>query len=108
MSSTPPAAPSQGPADPKQSAYDALNDLLNTAAAAATNPANTPAAREIAFTLRTTTSAQLDALDQQVFTGNTVQLQAAAAAMTPGMTDLKALQKQIAALGNDLKEAAST
>ena len=46
-------------------------------------------------------------LNLAVFTGNTVQLQAAAAAMTPGMTQLKALQAKISALGDGLKEAAS-
>jgi hypothetical protein len=106
MSTIPPATPPTGAVDPKQAAYDALNDLLNTATAAANNPANTQAARDTAFALRTATSAQLDALDQAVFTGNTVQLQAAAE-MTPGITQLKALQTQISALGNGLKEAAS-
>jgi hypothetical protein len=71
------------------------------------NPANTQAARDVARALWNATNDQLDALDQAVFTGNTVQLQAAAAAMTPGMTQLKALQTQISSLGNDLKEAAS-
>jgi hypothetical protein len=107
MSIIPPATPPTGAVDPKQAAYDALNDLLNTATAAANNPANTQAARDAAFALRTATSAQLDALDQAVFTGNTVQLQAAAAEMTPGITQLKTLQIQISALGNSLKEAAS-
>jgi len=107
MSTIPSATPPTGAVDPKQAAYDALNNLLNTATAAANNPANTQAARDTAFALRTATSAQLDALDQAVFTGNTVRLQAAAAEMTPGITQLKALQTQISALGNGLKEAAS-
>jgi hypothetical protein len=107
MPTIPPATPPPGAVDPKLAAYDALNDLLNTAAAAANNPANTQAARDTAFALRTAISAQLDALDQAVFTDNTVQLQAVAAEMTPGITQLKALQKQISALGNGLKEAAS-
>ena len=107
MSTIPSATPPTGAADPKQAAYDALNDLLNTATAAANNPANTQAARDTAFALRTAISAQLDALDQAVFTDNTVQLQAVAAEMTPGITQLKALQTQISALGNGLKEAAS-
>jgi cbb3-type cytochrome oxidase cytochrome c subunit len=100
-------APAAGAADPKQAAYDALNALLDTATAAANNPANTPAARDVAFTTRRALSAQLAALDQAQFTGNTVDLQAAEAEMKPGMTNLVALKAKISALGNDLKEAAS-
>jgi high-affinity Fe2+/Pb2+ permease len=99
-----------GPADaanPKQAAYDALNALLAKSDAAAKNPDNTKAAQDTAFAVRTATAEQLNALDQAVFTGNTVNLQAAAAAMTPAMTELKDLQKKIAALGNALKEATS-
>ena len=91
--------------DPKQPAYDALNQLLATARAAANNPANTQAAQDAAYTLETAISAQLDALDKAVFTGNTVSLQAAATAMTPGITQLKQLQTKIATLSNDLQEA---
>jgi hypothetical protein len=104
---TPPQTPPPAAADPKQAAYDALNALLATAAAAANNPANSQAAQDTAFALRTATQKQLDALDLAVFTGNTVDLQAAAAKLTPGMTDLKALQTKITELGNDLKESAS-
>jgi len=107
MSTTPPATPLTGTADPKQAAFDALKGVLKSAQAAMNNPANTQAARDVARALWNATNDQLDALDQAVFTGNTVQLQAAAAAMTPGMTQLKALQTQISSLGNDLKEAAS-
>jgi len=107
MSTNPPVTPPAAAPDPKQAAYDALNVLLNTATAAASNPANTPAAQNVAFALRTAVASQLDELDLAVFTGNTVQLQAAADEMKPGMTQLKTLQTQIAALGNDLKEAAS-
>ena len=123
MPTTPPSTPPASTADPKQTACDALNALLKTATAAASNPANSKAAQDAAFDLRTTIVAQLQALNRAVFTGNTVQLQASAFAstrvglaqeamklppgMTPAMTQLKALQKQIAALGSDLKEAAS-
>ena len=107
MPTTPPSTPPASTADPKQTACDALNALLKTATAAASNPANSKAAQDAAFDLRTKIVAQLQALNRAVFTGNTVQLQASAAGMTPAMTQLKALQKQIAALGSDLKEAAS-
>lgn len=106
MSTTPIHAVTGG-VDPKQAAYDVLNALLTTSAAAAINPANTQEARDAAFDLRTATAAQLDALDQAVFTGNTIDLQAASSAMTPGMKDLKALQERIFEIGNDLKEIAS-
>lgn len=53
MSTIPPATPPTDAVDPKQAAYDALNDLLNTATAAANNPANTQAARDTVFALRT-------------------------------------------------------
>jgi uncharacterized protein YaaR (DUF327 family) len=95
------------PADPKQPSFAALNALLQTANAAFHNPLNTQTARDTAFDLITTINDQLTALNQAVFTGNTVDLKAAAAAMTPGMDQLKALQKEIAQLGNELKEAAS-
>jgi mannose/cellobiose epimerase-like protein (N-acyl-D-glucosamine 2-epimerase family) len=100
---TPPA----GEADPKQAAYDALNALLATATAAATNRDNTAAAQDKAFDVRTEVAAQLQALNLAVFTGNTLQLQAAGDEMAPAMTQLKALKTQIEALGNDLKEAAA-
>jgi hypothetical protein len=103
MSTTPTAAAT----DPKQPAYDALNQLLATARAAANNPANTQAAQNTAYALEEAISAQLDALDQAAFTGNTVTLQAAATAMAPGIAQLKQLQTKIEALGNDLQEAAS-
>jgi hypothetical protein len=107
MSATPAAIQPEGAADPKQAAYDALNALLATATAAANNPANTPAAQDTAFDLRNEVTAQLQALNLAVFTGNTVQLQAAGDEMTPAMTELKALKTKIEALGNDLKECAS-
>jgi hypothetical protein len=93
--------------DPKQAAYDALNALLATATSAASNPLNTPAAQNTAYDLRTAIVAQLQALNLAVFTGNTVALQAGAAAMTPATTQLKALQTRIAALGNTIKEGTS-
>ncbi len=107
MSTIPPATPSPDADDPKQAAYEALSALLDTATAAANNPANTKAAQDAAFALRTTTAAQLDALDQADFTSHTVALQASAAELSPGITELEALRTQIKALGNDLKEAAS-
>jgi CHASE3 domain sensor protein len=94
-------------ADPKQPAYDALTRLLQTSSDAANNPANTPAAQELAYQVRSATSAQLDALDLAVFTGDTVDLQAASAKMTPGMDQLKALKAQIEGISQDLKEFAS-
>ncbi len=105
MSTQSPAPPDA--ADPKQAAYDALNDLLAQSTAAANNKDNTKQARDAAFSLRTATAAQLDALDQAKFTGNTVDLQAAEEAMSPGMKQLQELQTQIEALGNELKEATS-
>ena len=102
MPATDPAA-----LDPKQPSFAALNTLLASSNAAALNPANTQAARDAAWATRTATAQQLEALDLAVFTGNTVQLQAAAASMTPGMDQLKTLKKQISALGNDFKEAAT-
>jgi len=110
MAKTTPAAPATGGADPKQAAqaaYDALNALLATATAAASNPANSKAAQDVAFDTRRALAAQLDALDQAQFTGNTVDLQAAEAEMKPGMDELKALKTKITALGNGLKEAAA-
>jgi capsule polysaccharide export protein KpsE/RkpR len=93
--------------DPKQAAFAALNALLATATAAATNPDNTQEAQDKAFDVRTEVVAQLQALNLAVFTGNTVQLQAAGDEMAPAMTQLKALKTQIETLGNDLKEAAA-
>jgi hypothetical protein len=106
MATTPSSTPLAGAADPKQAAYDALNALLSTASAAATNPANTTAAQDKAFDVRTEVAAQLQALNLAVFTGNTVQLQAAGDDMALAMTQLKALKTQIEALGNALKEGA--
>jgi hypothetical protein len=107
MTTTPPVTPPTGAADPKAAAYAALNAALATSNAAANNPANTKAARDVAFDTSTALSAQLDALDQAVFTGNTVDLKASAKEMDKGMDQLKALQKQIAAIGNDMKEGAA-
>lgn len=107
MSTIPPANSSTGAADPKQAAFNALKIVLSFAQAAMNNPANTSAAQDVARTLWNTTNEQLDTLDLYVFTGNTVSLQAGATEMTPGMTQLKTLQAQISALGNDFKEAAS-
>ncbi len=107
MSNTPAPVNAAKAADPKQTAYDALNQLLNTSSDAANNPANTPAAQDAAFAVRTATSTQLAALDLVVFTGNTVQLQASEDSLTPGLNQLKALQARINALAKDLKEAES-
>ncbi|MGA2350218.1 MAG: hypothetical protein ABSF70_07290 [Terracidiphilus sp.] len=107
MPTNPPATPPAGAADPKQAAFAALKAVLNTASIAMNNKANTPAAQAAARDLWDETNDQLDALDQAVFTGNTVQLQAGAAAMTPAMTQLKALQAKLKALGDNLKEAAT-
>jgi hypothetical protein len=96
------------PANPdavKQSAYTTLTNLYNTAQAASNNPSNSAAARDAAFDLMSATSTQLDALDQAAFSANTIDLQAAAAAMAPGVAQLKALQSKIAALGNDFQES---
>jgi gamma-glutamyl phosphate reductase len=94
-------------ADPKQPSFDALNGLLKTAKAAFANPLNTQAARDAAYDLMTATDDQLTALNQADFTGNTVDLKAAEATLTPGMDRLKALQKQIAQVGSDMKEFAA-
>ena len=102
MPPTDPAVP-----DPKQPSFDALNALLTSSTAATNDRNNTPAAQDAAWATRTATASQLEALDLAVFTGNTVQLQAAAASMTPGMDQLNALKKQISGLGNDFKEAAT-
>ncbi|HZL28971.1 MAG TPA: hypothetical protein VFC39_20765, partial [Acidobacteriaceae bacterium] len=69
--------------------------------------ANTPDAQAAAWKTYDTAVAQKEALDLAVFTGNTVQLQAAAAALTPGMKQLTDLKKQISDLGNGFKEAAT-
>jgi hypothetical protein len=71
------------------------------------NQDNTQEARDVAHALWSATNDQLDALDLAVFTGNTVQLQAAADEMTPSMTQLKALKAKIEALGDALKEGAA-
>jgi hypothetical protein len=97
-----PAAP-----DPKQPSCDALTTLLASSTAAYNNTDNTPDARSAAWDTRKATSHQLEVLDLAVFTGNTAQLEAAKAAMTPGMDQLKDLQQKISALGNDFKEAAT-
>jgi hypothetical protein len=97
--------PPTGADDPKDAAYAALEAALKTSDAAANNPANTKAARDVAFNASTALSEQLDALDQAVFTGNTVDLQASAKAMDEGMKQLKALKEQIEAISKDLKEA---
>ena len=78
MSSTQPGMPSSDAVDPKQAAFNALKSVLNTAAAAMNNQDNTQEARDVAHALWSATNDQLDALDLAVFTGNTVQLQAAA------------------------------
>lgn len=105
MKTTPPVTPPAGADDPKDAAYAALEAALKTSDAAANNPANTKAARDVAFNASTALSEQLDALDQAVFTGNTVDLQASAKAMDEGMKQLKALKEQIEAISKDLKEA---
>ena len=97
-----PQPPESG--DPRQPSYEALAALLAAATGAANNPANLPEAQDVAFALCNVTQAQLDALNLAVFTGNTVQLKAAEAQMTPEMADLKKLQSQIAALGKAMKE----
>jgi hypothetical protein len=107
MPTAPPAAPDPGAVDSKQAAFNALKGVLNSAQAAMNNPANTQAARDTAHALWSTTNDQLDALDLEVFTGDTAALQAAASDMKTGMKQLKDLQAQIAALGNGIKEAAS-
>jgi hypothetical protein len=107
MTTTPPVTPPAGADDPKAVAYAALEAALKTSDAAANNPANTKAARDVAFNASTALSEQLDALDQAVFTGNTVDLQASAKAMDEGMKELKALKEQIEAISKDLKEAAT-
>ncbi|MGA2048732.1 MAG: hypothetical protein ABSG96_13610 [Terracidiphilus sp.] len=107
MPNTSSNTPSSGTVDPKQAAYDALNAVLAAADAAAANPANTQEAQNIAFDLRTEVAAQLQALNLAVFTGNTVQLQAAGDEMAPAMTQLKALKAKIEALGDALKEGAA-
>jgi NAD/NADP transhydrogenase alpha subunit len=99
--------PSSDAVDPKQAAFNALKSVLNTAAAAMNNQDNTQEARDVAHALWSATNDQLDALDLAVFTGNTVQLQAAADEMTPSMTQLKALKAKIEALGDALKEGAA-
>jgi hypothetical protein len=93
--------------DPKQPSFEALTALLASSTAAANNTDNTQAARDAAWDTRKATSAQLEALDLAVFTGNTAQLQAAAAAMKPGTDQLEALQTKISALGEGFKEAAT-
>jgi hypothetical protein len=94
-------------ADPKKPAFDALNDLLKTATAAASNPANTKAAQDEAFAVRTATSDQLQALDLAVFEGNTGKIEAAGSELDPGINQLKDLRTKIDAIGNGLKEAAT-
>ena len=94
-------------ADPKQPSFAALTALRVSSNAAALNPANTSAAQDAAWKTYEAAGAQLEALDLAVFTGNTVQLQGAAATMTAGMNQLNDLKKQIDALGNDFKEAAT-
>ena len=93
--------------DPKQLAFDALQALLSSSTAAASNPANTKEARDAAFDLRATVADQVEALDVAVFNGNTIQLQAAASTLNPGMEQLKALEVRIKKIGNDMKELAS-
>lgn len=107
MPTTSPGTPSSDSADPKQAAFNALKSVLSSADAAMNNKANTQEARNVAHALWSATNDQLDALDVAVFTGNTVQLQAAGDEMAPGMTQLKALKTQIEALGNDIKEGAA-
>jgi hypothetical protein len=103
----PPATPPPVPADAKQAAYDALNALLSLASTAACNRANTQAAQDAAYDVRNAISARLAALDQAVFTGNTITLHASAGEMTLGMDELKALKAKIEAVGKDLKECAA-
>jgi argininosuccinate lyase len=93
--------------DPKQPSLAALNALMASSKAAGLNSANTPDAQAAAWKTYDAAAAQAEALDLAVFTGNTVQLQAAEAALTPGMKQLTDLKKQIAALGDGFKEAAS-
>ena len=107
MPDPPVPAPPAAPASPRQAAYNALKAVLNNAATAMNNPANTQAAQAAARALWTETGDQLDALDQAQIADDSVALQAGAAEMTPGMEKLKALKEKISALGNDLKEAAS-
>ena len=102
----PPTDPTAAP-DPKQPSLDALNALMVSSEAAGLNSTNTPAAQAAAWKTYDAAVAQKEALDLVPFTGNTVQLQAAAAAMTPGMNQLNDLKKQIGALGDDFKEGAA-
>jgi hypothetical protein len=107
MSTTPPAAPPTGAVDPKQAAFNALQAVLSSSQTAMNNPANTPEAQEVARSVWNTTNNQLDALDVAVITSDTVSLQVGETSMAAGMTQLKALQTRIAAIGNDMKEGAS-
>jgi len=99
--------PPTSPAALKQPALAALTDLLKTSTAAANNPNNTKAAQDTAYAVLSSTTDQIRALNLAVITANTIALQAAGAAMTPGMTQLKDLQTKIGALGKDLTEGAS-
>ena len=109
MPPTDPAAtpdPAAAP-DPKQPSLAALNALMASSKASGLNSANTDAAKAAAWKTYDAAVAQVAALDLVPFIGNTVQLQGAAAAMTPGMKQLTDLKKQISDLGNDFKEAAA-
>ena len=109
MPPTDPAAtpdPTAAP-DPKQPSLAALSALMVSSKAAGLDSNNTPAAQAAAWKTYDAAVAQKAALDLVPFIGNTVQLQGAAAAMTPGMKQLTDLKKQIGDLGNDFKEAAS-
>ena len=104
----PTAAPDPAAApDPKQPSLAALSALMASSKASGLDTANTPDAQAAAWKTYDAAVAQKEAVDLAVFTGNTVQLQAAAAALTPGMKQLTDLKKQIDALGNGFKEAAA-
>jgi hypothetical protein len=107
MTTIPPMSPAEDEEDPKEAAYTALSDALEAAQAAANNPANTKAARDLAFDAATAISDQMDAVDEAVFTGDTVDLDGSEDAMTEGIAQLKALQEQIAEIGNGMKEGAT-
>lgn len=105
MSSNPPASPPSAD-ELKNQSFTALNALKATAIAAANNPANPKEAQDAAFELLTAVTDQIDALDQTVFTGNTVQLQAAEATTKSACEQLKVLEARIKAIGARIQEGA--
>ncbi len=96
--------------DPKvsgQAALDALQATQDQAEAAFENIHNSQQARAAAFDLKTKTFELLTTVNQDLIDADTIDLQAAAEDLSPGIKDLEDLKTKIEAIDKDFAEAAT-